>query len=239
MTEHRYYRPASIHSLFIAILVLTVMVLTLAQLPEVVKQLGEPLLFVPTQLGLVRQVSRADLHVIEPFETSPRLLILSQPGRYAVYTGDLHLLERINALVDHQGSPLLGVKSDKSNASIAVAFVERGLRPYDTPLAEGRPVFTFVIDTPGRYTLQLPEREGSITVVPDYTTGNESIILLAMVAQLGIAGAVAGGFVYVRTEPMRLRRRQQAAIDAQRQAQGEAFWQSEIQRSKDAGEMPD
>jgi hypothetical protein len=235
-TDHSYYRPSSFRSLLVAILVLTATLLALWQLSDIVKLLGAPLLYLPAQLGLVEQVSHAEVHVIDPFEASPRLLIVSQPGRYAVYTGDVQLLERTNALVDHQEAPWLAVKSAEGHTSIAVAFVERGLRPYDTPLAEGRPIFTFVVDTPGRYTLDLPERDGIITVVPDYTTGKEPIIWLVMLLQLGVMGTIVGVVVYIRTEPMRLRRQQQAAIDAQRQEQGEAFWQSEIQRSKDAEE---
>jgi hypothetical protein len=219
-----------------AILVFGAILLALAQLPELVKQLGQPLLYFPAQVGLVRQASQAEVHVLDPLEASSGLLILSQPGRYAVYTGDLRLLARTNALVDNQGSPWLTVKSAESNTSLAVAFVERGLRPYDTPLAEGRPIFTFVVDTPGRYILDLPEREGSITVVPDYTTGKETTILLVMLLQLSIVGAVIGIIVYIRTEPMRLRRQIQADIAAERRVQGEAFWKREIERSKGAGQ---
>ena len=238
-TDHSYYRPSSFYALMMAILVFTVAVLGLSQLPVLVKQFGEPLLYLPAQFGLIRQVSQAEVHVFDPAETSSQLLLVSQPGRYAVYTDDIRLLAHTNALADKKEAPWLTVKPTEGNTSIAVAFVDRGLRPYDTPLAEGRPIFTLFIDTPGRYTLDLPEREGTITVVPDYTTGREAIILLAMLLQTGVVGAIVGVCVYVRTKPMRLRRQHLAAIDAKRQERGEAFWQSEIHRSKDAGERPE
>jgi hypothetical protein len=238
-TDHSYYRPSSFYSLMIAVLVLAAAVLALSQLPELVKQLGEPLLYLPAQFGLVQQVSWTEVHVIDPFEASPQLLILPHPGRYAIYTDDEQLLEDSNALVDKQGSPWLVVKSTQDDAEVAVAFVERGLRPYDTPLAKGRPIFTFVVDTPGRYMLDPPQRDGVITVVPDYTTGKETTILLLVLLQLSIVGTIAGVVIYIRTEPLRMRRQIQADIAAERRVQGEAFWQNEIRRSKDAGKSPD
>jgi hypothetical protein len=240
-TDQSSYRPSSFRSLLIAVLVLTATLLALSQLSDIVKLLGAPLLYLPAQLGLLQQVTWADVSSINPAASAPppRLLNLPRVGRYAVYTDDEQLLAGTNWLQDHHQLPELVVKAVERDTRVAVAFVERGVRPYDTPLAKGRPIFTFVVVHPGQYYMFLPRDVATMTVTPDYTTGKETTFLVVMLLQLGVVGAIVAVIIYIRTERMRMRQQQQAAIDAQRREQGEAFWQSEIQRNKGAGERPE
>lgn len=71
-----------------------------------------------------------------------------------------------------------------------------------------------------------------MTILPDYTTGKESLIWLVMEIQIVILLGIVGAALYPRY------RRQQAQIESiqapqkQRQIQGQAFWEAEKQKLK-------
>jgi hypothetical protein len=130
-------------------------------------------------------------------------------------------------------SSWLSVKAHTTGETIKVLSVERGMRPYDTPLAEGRPIFAFEVDAPDIFEFWYPSRSASISIVPDYTTGKEPIIVLAYILQIAILVVPFGIVYYRRYQRQRTRIKNIEGSQAQKRAQGETFWKSEIQARKE------
>jgi hypothetical protein len=140
------------------------------------------------------------VHVISL--TNPQATIrIPKPGRYAVYTGDLDLLERIGLVA----KPLLTVVSQPAGLAVELSFVRRGLRPYDTPRAKGRPVYRFAIEQPGFYQVTYLGRSiaAVVSIAPDYSTGRESTITLAYVLQAVLLALLPGAVYYRRRKARR------------------------------------
>ena len=107
------------------------------------------------------------------------------------------------------------------------------VRPYDTPLAEGRPIFAFEVAAVGSYEILLRERYNtSVAIMPDYTTGKEPVIVLSFVVQLVILLAPFGIFYYRRHQRYQEHIKSIQEPQMQRQTRGQAFWEGEIQKSR-------
>ncbi|NMC54169.1 MAG: hypothetical protein GYA48_11095 [Chloroflexi bacterium] len=227
------FQPPRVRNIAIASIVFLFLLAVFFSLSGVIKHTGNILLFLPSQFGLVRQVSPAEIQSVDLRAPSPYFIEMNQPGPYAVFSGDASILID-DAYSEENDGAWLRVKSQATGENVKVARVERGIRPYDSPLAEGRPVFAFEISTPGAYELSYPPItwEASMTILPDYTTGKESLIWLVMEIQIVILLGIVGAALYPRY------RRQQAQIESiqapqkQRQIQGQAFWEAEKQKLK-------
>jgi len=215
-------------SIVIGVFLFTALLAFLLSLGEVVKLAGAPFLFLPVKLGLVEEVTAADV-VNFNLDSHNTTLEFKSPGRYAVYTADLDLLEIANALEASGAEPWLKVQNQAGDQAVAIAFVRRGLTPFDSALARGRPVFTFIIETPGVYVLRHPARNAVATILPDAITGKEEVLTLAYILQavllLGLAGAI---FYWARSRRLKRIR----AIQQLKHIQGEAFWQKELEKHK-------
>ena len=201
------YRSPSFLSMAGGIAIGVLLIISLCLLGDVVKSAGAALLWVPAQLGFVQQVRPADVAVFQ-MESSPNVIAFSEPGEYQVYTSDLEILE-VSAQL--QGSPVGGwltIVSRQGGESIPAEPVVRGTRTYDTPFARGRPVMRFRIVDPGEYVLIHSTRASQFSIVPDYTTGNES--RLGMILALEVALIVGGGFLLLRGLRRRSRRRRRS-----------------------------
>lgn len=196
-----FYRPPSIRAILGGILLLIAVLMSLCSLSDLVKLAGAPFLFIPDRLGVVQQVSKDEVRTVS-LDTSPTLLEISPPGPYVVYAANDDLLTITNLLEDAQALPWLTVKSQATGESLAVSTVERGLRPYDTSIVRGRPIYTFDIGAPGWYELRHPNRHATISILPDYTTGKETLIVFLTLLQI-IAIASIPGFIYFRGYRMR------------------------------------
>ena len=190
-----------------------------AVLPEAIKWAGYPLLWLPARLGLVNQVTVAAVQSFD-LATPPNQMVASTVGRYAVYTRDSDLL----ALELVATRPWLNVSALVTGERAPAYLVPRGLRPYDTPLALGRPVLTFVVDTPGVYEfsrvmLSPPEL---VSVVPDYVTGKEKVINFLMLSQLALVSALP--FRWAMHRGMS-RRRALRTERRSRRARADELWQ--------------
>ncbi len=181
--SHQSYRSPRLTSIIGGIVLAVLLLLTLCMLGNVVKSVGAAVYLVPAKLGMLTQVRAADVATLD-MQRSPSILAFSRPGPYHAYTADLHLLEVAGLLGDSNAEPWLVIRSVRTGEKVPVDFVTRGVRPYDTPYAPGRPILSFAIPAPGEYTLTHPSRPATLAVVPDYTTGQETALTLAVVAEV-------------------------------------------------------
>jgi len=227
MLEHGY-QPPRIRNIVIGILTFTVLLALLCNLSSTMKQVGNIFLLIPSELGLIQRVKPDEIHIIDLQTPSPALLDITKPGRYEVFTDDYDLL-MTNVL---NGPAWLQVKSHTTGERVEVVSVERGARPYDTRLAAGRPIFVFEVAVPGSYEIAYYYRYAALTIVPDYTTGKEPVIVLAYIVQIAILLTLLW-FVYsLRDRRKRAIAKNMEFAQLQRRAKEQAFWEGEIQSDK-------
>ena len=231
MSDQRY-QPPSFRNIIIANVIFLVLLGSLCTFPSTVKRVGDVFLYIPSQLGLVQRVMPGEIRTIDLRTASPALLEITTPGQYAVFADSYELL-MINTLSGENAWSWLDVKSRTTDEPVKVFPVERGIRPYDTPFAEGRPIFVFEINAPGSYEIAYLTRYAFISIVPDYTTGKEQVIVLAYVLQIAILLAPWGIAYYRRYQRQRIRIKDIEGPQVQRRAQGEAFWRAEIRKRKE------
>jgi hypothetical protein len=222
------YRPPNARSIVLGIILFVVLILTLCSLSEVTKTAGSLLMFLPSRLGWIEPVHRADVQRIDLNPPPPELQFM-RPGRYAVYTIDYDLLVITDQLMNaEEGHPWLKLTGPDGQA-LPVAFVRRGLLPFDSPLAKGRPVFTFIVPQAGSYRLTTLNRPVEIGIVPDVTTGREGLILFLFAAQLLILAVPVISWIQ---RNRRLNRQRVAEVVQLKRIRGDEFWQSEAERRK-------
>ncbi|MCX6025190.1 MAG: hypothetical protein NTY23_02845 [Chloroflexi bacterium] len=222
------YRDPTIRNVILGILLFAVFLVAVCSLPQVVKTLGAGLLYLPSRLGLVEMVHRDQIQAID-MRSSPPQVDLPQARRYAVYTDDYDLLVMSDEILRIGAEPWLVVLSPGSHAELRLTGVERGLMPYDSPYAAGRPVFTFEVLEPGVHDLIFPRRAATFYILPDTTSGKERLILLAYAVEVAILGT-AVGLPYWRA--VRNRRARLAAMLPPRPAQADEFWRTESRRQR-------
>ena len=109
-----------------------------------------------------------------------------------------------------------------------MTYILRGLMPFDSPFAEGRPVLRFSIDEPGLYHLSFPTPPGgSVYFVPDTTTGKEWLIWLVYLGEVGLILGVPGWF-YIRS--WRSDAEELAAMRKAQRSRADSFWEKEDAR---------
>lgn len=206
--------------LFGIVIVIIAMMLVCA-LGDVLKIVGAPFLFIPGTLGIIQTVGPEDVRTVEMAD-SPTIVRLLQPGLYAVYVDDIDLLTITDSLINSNGNPWLKVKALDNGEKIPAAFIERGLRLYDTPYARGRPVINFAITRPGAYELTHPRRNITMSIVPDYTSGRETLFTLIYVVQIALVAGIVIIFWRRRT------RTERQAVKTEREAwikRANAYWE--------------
>lgn len=232
MPSSTYHSPR-LRDILLGVLLFVIILGVFCSLPDIVKRTGDAMLLVPEQLGLVRRVYIDEVRTVDLMTPPPVTLAFPQPGRYAVYTINQQILMLTDTMLDEQTRPWLQVVSSSGNSSANVNFVDRGLRPYDTPHAEGRPIFTFVIRQPGGYKLVFPNRLGIISIVPDYTTGKERTIFAVYLLEI-LAAALAFAALYYRRRPTPwAQARSRKEMQAQRRQETDAVWETMIKKQKE------
>jgi len=226
------YQPPRVRTIIAAVTLFTALLIVLCLLSEVVKLVGSPFLYIPARLGLVQLVTRDEVRAFD-LASGATVLDFTRPGRYAVFTIDYDLLVLTDGVLSAHAAPWLKLKAQGTGQSVAISFIERGLRPYDTPLAKGRPIFTFYIEDPGRYVMTYPARNATVFVVPDYTTGKEKTIALAYLLQIAAIGLFLTVLFYPRLRRYWVYQRRIAAERRQKRIEADAFWQTEIRRRKE------
>jgi hypothetical protein len=183
---------------------------------------------IPSALGIVQRVSSQEVLTYD-LSKSPTDVGIGRPGRYAVYAYDYDLLTTSDQLDQSMGEPWITLKSQTTGEAVPVTFVSRGMRAYDTPLAKGRPVLSFVINRPGVYVMLHPAKPATISIVRDYVTGKERTITLAFLAQTAV---VVIPLMFLSTRRYLVRRSARKAAQRQRRAESDAFWREQAQRSQ-------
>ena len=225
MSLQTYSAPRT-RSIVLGIIAFGMVVIAILSLSDLTKWVGAAFLFIPGRLGLIQQVTAADVIPVN-VSTNPSLVEIPRPGLYSIYTGDRDLLENALDAERTQGAPWANIKFIPTGEKVPVYFVARGLAPYDTPLAKGRPVFSFTIKSAGAYQILHPVSPALIAIVPDYTSGNECAIGAFFILQL--AAIVYFPFrAYQRRRRVRLGKLQE--IDNLKQIQGEDFWRNQINK---------
>ncbi len=216
------YRPTTVRAIVIGVVVLGLLCVVAWSLGSMVKVLGAPFLYLPDKLGIIRQVHRAEVISFQ-LSQSPTTVTLAA-GRYALYLADIDLLASTDLMIEAGGSPWLAVKSLDTGQSQPVSFITRGMALYDTPFAPGRPIMSFTAPVAGRYQLTQVPRPIEAAVVPDYTSGHETLLLLIYIVQLAVILGVPALLYYVRH---REEWEMTAALRAQRRSEADAFWGSQ------------
>jgi hypothetical protein len=231
-------QPPRLRTILFAGAATVILVIAIFSLGTIVQAVGAAVMFIPTQLGIIRQVTPTELITMDMAQPAAPIT-LPRPGTYAVYANALQLLANQPDDTTNPGRPWLMLQALPNKRFIPLAGVERGLRFYDPIIVPGRPLLTFTVDTPGQYILTYPLRHASFTVIPDYLTDQEQTIAITAGIQISIVVAMLGVFATRRYRRYRVRQQQREAAKQQRFAKGEAFWQSEIQRSQQARQQTD
>jgi hypothetical protein len=193
------FRPPRLLTIGLGIALFALFLIALCSLSQGVKWAGSVLLFIPERLGLVHTVHPAEVFEFD-MTRSPAQLTFTRAGLYQVYTSDYDLLVISDQLAQSGSPPWITVTKAGSDAPVAVTYITRGLLPYDTPHASGRPVLEFQIPEPGNYALDYPTRQAEMSMVPDYVTGNEALIYTTFAAQLLILALPVAILLYRREQ---------------------------------------
>jgi hypothetical protein len=231
MFENKY-RPTSILQIVFGIAAFVVVLGLFCSLPNVVKRVGDFLLYLPSKLGMVQRVKPEEVRVIDLRSGSTTLQEFSVRGAYAVYTSDYDLLTTADLQFANHRPPWIKVAAQASGEELPVSFVTRGLAPYDTPLADGRPVFTFVVVDPGTYVITHPTPYAFIAIVPDYTSGNEGLIIFVYVIEIALVLIVVSGVYRRRYQHQREQIQSIKETHAQRGAQMESFMEKSKKKKR-------
>ena len=214
------YRPPSVRAIVVGVFLTLLLCVIGWSLGSVAKLVGSLFLFLPDQLGIVRQVERAEVISFD-LTHSPTIVDLPAAGRYAFYIADVDLLTITDQIMETDAAPWLAVKALDGGRTLPVTFIRRGMALYDTPFAAGRPVMSFDAPSAGRYEVSHLARPAVAAIVPDYTSGHETVLLLVYLVQITIVLGVPSLWYY-------LRHREQwemtTALRAQRRIETDAFW---------------
>ncbi len=208
-------------AMLVGIVIVIIAVMLVCALGDVLKIAGSPFLFIPGALGIIQTVGPEDVRTVEMAE-SPTLVRLLHPGLYAVYVDNPDLLTITDALINANGNPWLKVKALDTGEKIPATLIDRGLRLYDTPYAKGRPVINFAITRAGAYELTHPRRSITMSIVPDYSTGHETLFTLIYLVQIALVAGIVLFFWRRRT------RTERTASKAERDAwikRANAYWE--------------
>jgi hypothetical protein len=224
------YRPARLRTIGLGIAAFAVILLALCSLSQGVKWVGSVLLFLPERLGLVRTVRPGEVLDLE-MSRSPTQVTFARAGRYQVYTADYDLLVISDQLARSDSPPWVAITPADSEPPVLVTYIQRGLLPFDTPYASGRPVLEIEIPEPGAYILDYPTRGATMSLAPDYAGGHEGLIYAAIGAQILIL-ALPFGLVFLRRE-----QRTRQLLRAKRRQSVEQFEKlRRLTREPDAGD---
>ncbi len=225
MTVQGYKQPTFL-GIMAGIILFLLLVGLACSLSTTVKTLGYAMLYVPSRLGLIQVAHPEDIRGLDLVHT-PVIASFPELGTFLVYTSNLDLLTISLQLESSTSRSWLKVTSQATGEPIDVQLVTRGLLPYDSPFAEGRPVLRVNLPEPGLYRLNFPTPPAArIYFVPDNVTGKEWLIWLLYALEIAILVGVPAWFYVSRW------RREVEDLAAWRRAkrqQAEDFWAKERQ----------
>lgn len=221
------YRPPRVRTIGLGIGLFVVLLILVCSLSQGVKWAGAALLFLPERLGLAEPVHRAEVTPLD-MQSSPLQVSFPVAQAYHIYTSDYELLVISDELARSEAPAWLTATRSGTGSRVRVTIIGRGLMPYDSPLAAGRPALAMQIEEAGSYVLDFPTRKATMTIVPDRTTGREVAIFTAFGVQLAALAAPFAVALYRRE--LRLR----GLLRARRRSSQEKF-----ARIRDLARPPD
>ncbi len=217
------YKPPGFLAIIGGVIMFVVLIGLVCSISTTVKVVGYALLYVPSRLGWVDVPRPEDIQRLDLVSTPVNAHL--DPGTYEVFTSSYELLSISMQFEGSTSATWFHVADAATGERNQIEYVLRGLMPYDTPFAEGRPVLRFTIDKPGLYQLSFPTPPAtSVYFVPDTTTGKEWLIWLIYLGEVGLILGVPGWF-YIRAW-----RREAENWDEMRKAmraRADRFWEKE------------
>ncbi len=167
-----FFKPSSytaprVRNILLGILLCGLCLAFFGYLAEITKWFGYIFLYIPARLGMINQISASQVQTID-FSTSPTEIVFSKPEAYVVYTAHLDLLMMSDRILEEGFQPWLRIIHLDSGQEVNVESIQRGLMPYDTPFAKGRPIYFFKIPQAGRYQLLHPTYPGATVDLAQY-----------------------------------------------------------------------
>jgi hypothetical protein len=197
MTLQGYKQP-SFFAIIGGIVLFVLLVALACSLSVTVKSVGYGLLYLPSQLGLVKVPHPQDIRRLDLVHT-PVVASFPQSGSFLIYTSNLELLTISLQLEDKNSKAWLKIRQVDTGQPADVQMVRRGLLPYDSPFAEGRPVLRVTIPEPGLYLLNFPTPPAArVYFVPDDVTGKEWLIWFLYAVQIAIVVGLPGWYYLSR-----------------------------------------
>ncbi len=233
MSDQTYQSP-KVYPITIGIVVFVLFLILMCSLMNLIKTAGYTLMWLPEKLGVLQVAHKDEVTVIHMNDGPLSTVVFTRPGWYQIYTNDYDLLLASDSMASHGGTPWVNVR-DPSGTLIDAVFIERGLRPYNSPFAKGRPVLAVQVIQPGAYRLRHPTKVADMSIVPDYTTGSEVNIYLFYVLQLGL---VLLPFAYLIWKAQARSAQQVKSVKQLKRIRGEDFWKREVTRQKDGEPRP-
>jgi hypothetical protein len=179
---------------------------------ELVKKTGNVFLVIPDALGIIHRAAPSEITATRLAWGYPVTVSL-RSGNYLIFTGDIRMLAMSIVLQSNaEIQPINWMtirKADEGGEEVPLSPVMRGLRPYDSAIADGRPIVRFNIAEKGNYEF-FNEMSGSnirVHLVPDYVTGKEPVLLLLFLAQAALVISPVYGIHLIRTRKARALRR--------------------------------
>jgi len=223
LASRNKFKTPRIIAIIAGIIIFIILMIAFFSFGQVVKGFGNIFLFLPDKLGIIQTTKRAEIAEVYMYD-SPTFLNFEKPGLYTVYTVDYDLLIINDELTNHKLDPWLKVTEVASGQPVEIGYVERGMRIYDTPLVQGRPIHTFYIENPGAYEIGHLSKKVSIYFMPDYLTGNEDLIAFSYLSQLAILLVIGGIFYRRKAKERAARIREIKELKNIQKPEGERFW---------------
>jgi hypothetical protein len=219
--QNQSYKAPGFIAIIAGVILFVILVGLVCSLSTTVKVLGYGLLYLPSRLGWVEVPGPKSIHRLD-LVTTPQDVYFDQAGSYLAFTSNYDLLSISMELEKSPTVSWFRVADASTGYPAQVEFVTRGLMPYDTPFAQGRPVVRFTIDKPGQYELQFPTPPGaSLDIVPDTTTGKEWLIWLIYLGEVGVVFGIPGWF---SVRSWRRGANEMAGLRQAQRARADRFW---------------
>lgn len=161
------YTPPKVRNIILGILICGLCLVFIGYLADFTKWCGYVMLYLPARLGMLSQVSPSQIQTTD-FSTSPTEIYFSTPGTYVVYTAHLDLLMISDRILEEGFQPWLRILQIYNGQEVKIETIDRGLMPYDTPFAKGRPIYFFKISQAGKYQMLHPTYPGAKVAFAQY-----------------------------------------------------------------------
>lgn len=200
-------------------------------LVDVVKLFGEPFMLLPQALGIVEPVDRDAVVAVAPRMDDWVVVPLQTPGPYFVVVADYY-----GWLPEMEVQML-----DSAENEVHLEPFERGVRPYDSAVVRGLPIYKFMANEPGEYWLRIvgrsnqpPDTTFLLSMVPDTVSGREGTLARIISLQLGVLILAIVLYIYFRRIRPRLAREEEIAVEQdERRASMDDFLESYRQKEED------